>query len=47
MPNEPMSEVVILISDHDRSRFASALSRCGNAVDAGRKVFDQHGPRAA
>lgn len=43
MPNEPLTEVVILVSAHDRSRFVSALSLCAGAVDAARKAFDQHG----
>jgi hypothetical protein len=47
MPNEPMSEVVILISAHDRSRFASPLSRYGKRRRCGAQGFDQHGPRAA
>ena len=43
LPNEPLSDVVILVSDHDRSRFVSALSLCANVVDAARKAFGQHG----
>jgi hypothetical protein len=43
LPNEPLSDIVILVSDHDRTRFVSALSLCANVVDAARKAFDQHG----
>jgi hypothetical protein len=42
-PTEPLSDVVVLVSDHDSSRFLSALSQCASVVDAARKAFEQDG----
>jgi hypothetical protein len=43
VPDEPPSELVILVAEHDRVHFVSDLSGCANMVDAARKAFDQHG----
>ena len=43
VPDEPPSELMILVAEHDRAHFVSNLSRCANAVDAVRKAFEQDG----
>jgi len=42
-PDAPPSELVILVSDHDRMHFAAGLSRCIGAADAVRKAFEPDG----
>jgi hypothetical protein len=43
VPDAPPSELVILVSEHDRVHFVADLSHCIRAADAVRNALDKNG----